>query len=164
MEYNLVEIWLRRDPIRWLSGVLGGLVAGVFAMLAGMWVATSHGMEASFPLKLLGTTVLGASATELQQVQGAFVGLIVLEFICVFWGVIFAHFTGTNSIKALLAMGLVWAAFSWIFIWNLFLPSFKPIFAAQIPAGAAIPSCVAYGLGLATISFFDSLLRKAKHS
>ena len=162
MEYNLVEIWLRRDPIRWLAGLLGGLVAGVFAMLVGMFIATSAGMEATFPVKLLGTIVLGASATELHQVQGALVGFLVLEFICVFWGVIFAHFTGTNSVKALLSMGLVWAAFSWIFIWNLFLPSFKTIFAANISAGAAVPVCLAYGLGLATISFFDSMLRE-KH-
>jgi hypothetical protein len=162
MEYNLVEIWLRRDPIRWLSGVLGGLVAGVIAMLVGMLIATSTGMEASFPIKLMGTIVLGASATELNQTQGAVVGFLVLEFICVFWGVIFAHFTGTNSLKALLPMGLVWAAFSWIFIWNLFLPSFNTILAAQVSAGAALPVCIAYGLGLSTISFFDSALRKAK--
>ena len=164
MEYNLVEIWLRRDPIRWLAGVLGGLVAGVIAMLVGMFIATSVGMEATFPIKLLGTTVLGASSTELNQIQGAVVGFLVLEFICVFWGVVFAHFTGTNSLKALLPMGLVWGTFSWIFIWNLFLPSFKTIFAAQISAGAALPVCLAYGLGLSTISFFDSSLRKAKHS
>lgn len=28
-DLNLVEIWLRRDPIRWAAGILAGLFAGV---------------------------------------------------------------------------------------------------------------------------------------
>ncbi len=161
MEYNLVEIWLRKDPVRWLAGVLGGLFAGGVAMAVAIGISTYLGWDPLFPLKLLGTPILGAASTDLQSSQGVTVGALVIEGICVFWGVVFAHFTGTNSIRALLAMGVAWGAFSWIFIWNLFLQSFKPIFAARIPAGPAFPVCMAYGLALASVALFDRMLRRS---
>jgi hypothetical protein len=159
MEYNLVETWLRRDPIRWIAGILGGIFAGLVAMAVAVGVSSYLGWDPLFPIKLLGTPLLGASATDLQSMQGVISGAILIEAICIFWGVVFAHFTATNSVSALLWMGLAWGAFSWIFIWNLFLQSFKPIFAAGIPAGPALPVCFAYGLGLASIAFFDRMLR-----
>ena len=159
MEYNLVETWLRRDPIRWIAGILGGIFAGLLAMAVAVAVSSSLGWDPTFPIKLMGTPVLGAIATDLQSSQGIVAGALFIEAIAIFWGVVFAHFTGTNSVSALLGMGLAWGAFSWIFTWNLFLQSFKPIFAAGIPAGAALPVCFAYGLGLVSVSFFDRILR-----
>ncbi len=159
MEYNLVETWLRRDPIRWIAGILGGIFAGLVAMAVAMAVSAALGWDPLFPIKLLGTPLLGASATDLQSAQGAVAGALIIEVIAVFWGVVFAHFTATNSISALLLMGLAWGAFTWIFTWNLFLQSFKPIFAARIPAGPALPVCFAYGLALASVALFDRMLR-----
>jgi hypothetical protein len=162
MEYNLVEIWLRRDPTRWIAGALGGVFAAVVAMVVAMVIAQSAGYEVWLPIKLMGTPILGAAATEIGNTSGILAGAFLTGMICVFWGVIFAHFTGTNSVSALLAMGLVWGTFSWIFIWNLFLPSFTTIFAARISAGAAFPVCIAYGLALASVAFIDPVLRGSK--
>ncbi len=162
MEYNLVEIWLRRDPTRWIAGVIGGLFAGVVATVVAMLIAQSAGYEMWLPVKLMGTTLLGSSATEIGAAAGITAGATVIAGISVFFGFVFAHFTGTNSIGALLSMGLVWGVFSWIFIWNLFLQSFKPIYAARIPSGAAFPVCLAYGLALAVIAVIDPVLRGSK--
>jgi hypothetical protein len=162
MEYNLVETWLRRDPIRWIAGILGGIFAGLLAMLVAVGVSSALGWDPYFPIKLMGAPLLGAEATDLQSMQGVFAGALFIELLAIFWGVIFAHFTATNSVSALLMMGLAWGAFTWILTWNLFLPSFKVIYAARIPAGPALPVCFAYGLGLASIAFFDRMIRGTK--
>ena len=159
MEYNLVETWLRRDPIRWIAGILGGIFAGLLAMAVAVGVSSALGWDPTFPIKLMGTPILGAAATDLQSTQGTIAGAFLIEALGIFWGIVFAHFTATNSVSALFWMGLAWGAFSWIFTWNLFLQSFKPIFAARIPAGPALPVCIAYGLGLVSVAFFDRLLR-----
>ncbi len=163
MEYNLVEIWLRRDPARWIAGALGGLFAGAVAMGVAMLLAQMGGLELEFPIKLMGTLILGSPATEIgENRESILAGASVIGAICIFWGVIFAHFTGTNSFKVLLPMGLVWGIFSWIFLWNLFLQSFKPIYAARIPSGPVLPICLTYGLALASIAFFDPVFRRGK--
>jgi hypothetical protein len=160
MEHNLVEIWLRRDPIRWVAGILAGLLAGAVAMLVAMLLTSAtHSFEPTFPMKLMGTIVMGASATEIGQTEGMWAGFIVIQMLCAFWGFVYAHFTGTNRLPALLPMGLVWGIFSWIFIWNLFLQSVRPIVAAHVPTAAALLICVTYGLSLSSVSIFDRLLR-----
>lgn len=159
MEQNLVEIWLRRDPVRWIAGILGGLFAGAVAMAVAMALASSSGLEPTFPAKLMGTIVLGPEATEIGQSQGMIAGVAIFELICLFWGFVYAHFTGTNKLSALLPMGLVWGVFSWIFIWNLFMQSILPIRAAQIPTAAALLICVTYGVSLASVSIFDGIFR-----
>jgi len=160
MDLNLVELWLRRDPVRWMAGILGGFVAGIVALFVAMIMAKSAGMDFWFPAKLMATPVLGNSATDSAMNMGnVLVGFLVFEFICVFWGFVYAHFTQTNSRNALLAMGLVWSAFSWIFVFNLFLPSFMSIRAAAITPGAAVPICLAYGLSLSVVGIIDRVLR-----
>ncbi len=160
MEENLVEKWLRRDPVRWIAGGMAGVFAGAVAMGLAMVLASCAGMEIWFPVKLIGTVLLGASATEMGGAAGGIVaGSMVIGVLGALLGFVFSHFTYTNSIKALLAMGLVWGTFSWIFIWNLFLPSFKTIFAAQIPAGPVLPVCLIFGLALSSVAFFDRKLR-----
>lgn len=159
MEYNLVEMWLRKDPIRWISGALAGLLAGVVAMVVAAAFAQSVGMELWFPVKLMGTIILGPSATDIDTTVGIVTGGLVFEGLCAFLGMVYAHFTGTNSLGALLPMGLVWGTFSWIFIWNLFMQSFRPIYAAHIPSGPVFAVCIAFGLALASVKVFDSILR-----
>jgi hypothetical protein len=165
MEYNLVEIWLRWDPARWAAGVLASLFAAALTMATAMVVANLAGYEIWFPLKLMATPVLGSVATEIGwNNQSICSGALVITSICLFWGVIYAHFTGTTSLKALLPMGLVWGAFSWIFLWNLFFQSFKTIRAAQMSSGALFPVCMVYGLGLASVAIFEPLFRTKKRS
>ena len=159
-DMNLVEIWLRKDPPRWIAGVLAGLLAGAVAMAVAGLISRAAGFQMLFPLKLMATPFCGPAATDLDAGIGTvLVGLALIETICAFWGFVFAHFTGTNSLSALLAMGIVWAAFSWVFLWNLFFQSWKPIFAAQIPAGVVFPVCLAYGISLCSVAFFDRMIR-----
>lgn len=159
MEYNLVEVWLRKDPVRWVAGVLAGLFAGAVAMAVAMAISVHYQFEPTFPLQLVGTIALGPSATEIGNMSGTIAGSVILGCLCSFLGFIFAHFTGTNAVGSLLAMGLVWGTFSWIFIWNLFMQSFRPIFAARIPSGPVFPICIAFGLALASVSVFDRVMR-----
>jgi hypothetical protein len=160
MEYNLVEVWLRRDPVRWLAGAIAGALACSIALLVASLLAQAAGYEFYFPIKLMGTPLLGASATVTGEFAGVWAGCAVSGLICIFWGVIYAHFIGTNSLAALLPMGLVWGVFSWIFTWNLFLQSFRTIFDARLSSGGAFLVCMAYGLSLSTLAFFDRLLRR----
>jgi hypothetical protein len=160
MEFNLVEMWLRKDPTRWIAGAFAGLFAGLGALVVGMIISTSAGFEIWFPVKLMATPLLGPSATEFGMQTGVILtGLISFEALCLFLGFVYAHFTGSNLMAALLPMGLVWGIFSWIFIWNLFMQSFQPIFAARIPSGAAFPVCITFGILLASVAFFDRSLR-----
>lgn len=163
MEYNLVEMWLRKDPIRWVAGAFAGLLSGIITLVFAMAVASHYGLENWFPMKLFATIFLGPSAMELGMNQSAIlVGVVTVELLGAFLGMIFAHFTGTNLMKALLPMGLVWGIFSWIFIWNLFMQSFKPIYAARIPSGPVFPVCILFGLCMASVAFFDKALRGNK--
>jgi hypothetical protein len=163
MEMNLVELWLRRDPARWIAGVLTGLVAGLIALVLAMVLSAIGGRELWFPAKLFGAILLGTPVTAAGTGFGAvIVGLILYEAICGFFGFVFAHFVPTNSVRALLMMGLVWAAFSWIFLWNLFLPSFNAFLWANVSSGVAFPICLAFGLSLALLSVFDRSSKVAR--
>ena len=159
MEPNLVENWLRRDPVRWISGGLAGLLAAIAAICLAMILSYCSGLQSWLPLKLVGTILMGPVATDVDLAQGAISGGILLALVSVFLGAVFSHFVYTNELKSLLAMGLVWGIFSWIFIWNLFMQSFSSIFAAQIPATVVFPICLLFGLTLASVSFFDRMLR-----
>ena len=158
-DFNLVELWLRTDPRRWIAGALAGAFAGAVALALAMVMSAMSGREFWYAPKLLGTILLGAFATETGPHFGAILaGIVVMEAICVFWGVVYAHFTGTNSLGPLLAMGVVWGLFSWVFTWNLFLPAFRTIYAAQISPAAAFPICLAYGLSMTSVAFFDRMI------
>jgi hypothetical protein len=159
MEYNLVEMWLRKDPIRWIAGALAGLLAGVVAMGVAVFIASSVGLEPLFPVKLMGTILLGPSATEIGIDQGAIVGALIIESLSLVLGVIFSHFVGSNKIEALAPMGLVWGVFSWIFIWNLFLQSFRPIYVAKVSSSPVFLICLTFGLALTSVKLFDQTLR-----
>ncbi|NDD93156.1 hypothetical protein EBZ37_13890, partial [bacterium] len=73
-------------------------------------------------------------------------------------------FTGTNSFAPLLGMGLTWGAFSWIFINNLFAPSFLDIRALNISNGAAFFVWMVYGISLTSVAFFDRAVRPRSKS
>ncbi|MFZ9594638.1 MAG: hypothetical protein ACO3A2_01015 [Bdellovibrionia bacterium] len=159
MEYNLVEQWLRKDPMRWISGALAGVLAGAIAMVAAGMIASQSGLEFLFPLKLIGTIPLGAQATELGFTPGAIAGGVVLGILCSVLGMIYSHFVFSNSLDALLAMGLVWGSFSWIFIWNLFMPSFRTIFNAHASSGVAFFICLLFGSSLSSVKLFYRALK-----
>jgi hypothetical protein len=159
-DINLVEGWLKADPKRWLAGVLAGLFAALIAIAVAGIISVVGGMEFLFPVKLMATWVLGASATELGMHLGAIaVGFGVIGAICGFWGFVYAQFVRTNCLGPLLAMGLVWGIFSWVFEWNLFFHSIKPILTADVSPAPVFFICLAYGISLTSVAFFDRSLR-----
>lgn len=160
-EMNLVDKWSRVDPTRWIAGVMAGILAMAIAMVLAGIFSTAGGMGFLFPLKLMATPILGASATEFASGAGSvIVGGIVLAMIGGFWGFVYSHFVFTNSLSALLPMGLVWAVYLWIFNWNLYLQSFRTISVTELPRSLVFFVCVAYGLSLCSVTFFDRALRK----
>ncbi len=159
---NLVELWLRKDVFRWLAGAMAGLFAAALALIAAILMAGVFGYELWFPIKLFATILLGPSATEFgMNLRSLVVGIAVVEMIGAVLGVLYAHFTQTNLLQALLGIGLVWGLFSWIFIWCLFLPSFKVIRYAGVSAAPAFFVCVIFGLALTSVAFFDRALRRS---
>jgi hypothetical protein len=162
MEFNLVEMWLRKDPVRWVAGALAGLFAGAVAMGAAIFIASSVGLEPLFPAKLLGTILEGPGATEIGIDYGAQVGIAFYSILCMVLGAVFSHFVGSNKMSALIPMGLAWAAFSWIFIWNLFFQSFRTIFNAGVSSGPMFLICIIFGLSLSSVRLFDRVLRPKK--
>lgn len=157
---NIVEIWLRKDPIRWIAGILGGLFAGAVALVCGMILVALCGGELWYPVKVMALPLLGSEALAYSSGSAIVVGLITHGVLCAVLGGIFAHFTGTNSISALLGVGVTWGAFSWIFINNLFSKSWHSVLSADISAGGAFAVCMAYGVALVSVSFFDRMLRR----
>jgi hypothetical protein len=155
-DIDLVATWLVADKARWMAGIAAGLLAGLLAMGFAGVLSVAGGMEFTFPLKLMGSAILGPHATELGPNLGAVItGLLLVEALAAFWGFVYAHFVKTNVLGSLLAMGLVWGVFGWIFHWNLYFHSIKTILTANISAAAAFPVFLVYGLSLTTVAFFD---------
>ncbi len=160
---DIVAIWLKKDPKRWLAGALAGVFAGLMALIFASVLASLAGYEFWFAGKILAIPFLGGAATELGLSGAGFksflIGVLAFETLAAFWGVIYAHFTGTNALGPLLGMGLTWGAFSWIFLNNLFSPSFFEIRALAIPNSAAFFVWMVYGVALTSVAYFDRAVR-----
>lgn len=159
-DIDMIATWLVADKVRWLAGIAAGLFAGVVALGFAGVLATAGGMEFWFPVKLMGTWIVGSAGTEIGPNYGnIFAGLVVVEALAAFWGFVYAHFIKTNSLGALLVMGLVWGVFGWIFHWNLFFHSVRTILASNVSPAAAFPVFLVYGLTLTSVAFFDRAFR-----
>ena len=162
-DFNIVEIWLRRDPARWMAGAFGGLFAAFM-----MWAFTailmkSAGHEGWFLLKAFAVPVIGGKAMATGfHLHAILTGGAIFALLSVVLGMVYAHFTGTNKVGPLLAMGVVWGAFSWVFLNNLFSASFRELFVLQIPKGPALFAWMVFGLSLASVSFFDRMFHAGK--
>jgi hypothetical protein len=161
IDYNIVALWTSIDVTRWIAGCIAGVVAACLATIVAGAFATSGGFEFLFPVKLLGTALLGRSATAYGSTSGLVAGAMVLGFISVFWGFVFGHFVRTNHFFSLLGMGVTWGLFSWVFTWNLFLHSVKAISASNISSGPAFAVCVVWGLGMISIAAVDKVIRRS---
>lgn len=165
-DIDLVAPWLKMDPTRWLAGAMAGVFGGLVALGIAAIYCQMQGDEALFPVKLMALPFLGSTATEVglgnTTALPVAVGLIAFEALCAFLGAVFAHFTYTNAFGPLVGMGFTWGAFSWIFINNLFSPSFLTIRAAELSRGAGFGFWMAFGLSLISVSFFDRMLRGQK--
>lgn len=132
-DVNVVAWWTSVDKTRWAAGLVSGWVAGAIAMTVAGIFAISHGYQFLFPVKLLGTILLGAEATAYTSTAGLVAGVIMCGFIFGLWGFVYAHFVRSSTCYTILGMGFTWGAFLWVFNWNLMLHSFKAISAAEIP-------------------------------
>lgn len=165
MELQLTQIWLRKDTTRWAAGVLAGLVAGVAMLLFSMVLSALMGNEFWAPMKLPAVPFLGGAVMEYGIHPGSMLfGLAVHLVVAAFWGFVYAHFTGTNSLPALLGVGVSWGLFSWVFLANLMTQSFREIYAYGGSRGAALFACLVYGISLTSVAFFDRMLRSKKNS
>ena len=159
-DINIVEIWLSRDSIRWTAGIIGGLLAAALAILFAGVLASSHGWEFTFPIKLLGIPLNGYTATESGPHGALLSGLVILAFIGGLWGFVFGHFVRTHTLVGMIGMGFTWGAFSWVFVWNLFLQAFKPIHWNYVPTSSAFFVCMVYGFALSfSVAAIDRILR-----
>jgi hypothetical protein len=89
-------------------------------------------------------------------------GMIFLGALGAFWGFVWGHFVFATRPLALVGMGLTWGAFSWVFLWNLLLPSFRSIHNAHISPAAAFFVCIAFGLGMISVSVILKAIRPAR--
>ncbi len=164
-DIDLVAPWLRKDPTRWAAGGLAGAFGGLVALVLAAIYCQLQGTEALFPVKVMALPILGSEATAVGAgMLSIITGLLVFEALCAFLGAVFAHFTFTNAPGPLLGMGFTWGAFSWIFINNLFSPSFLAVRAAELSRGAGFGFWMAFGLSLTSVAFFDRMLRGSKTS
>lgn len=158
-DYNVVADWVSFDGARLAAGIVSGAIAGAFAMVVAGICATSHGLQFSYPLKVFGTIFLGYGATDYNSSAGIFAGAVIVGFITMFWGAIYGHFVRTNKFAGLMGMGFTWGCFSWVFLWNLTLHSFKTIGWTRVGPGVALLTCMAYGFGMAVIAIVDPICR-----
>ena len=162
-DINLVATWLVADRVRWMAGIAAGLFAGVMALVIAGVMSTAAGMQFLYPFKLAATPFLGWEATDYAAGMGTvLVGFLGFEAVSAFWGFIYGHFVKTSSLGGLLAMGAVWGFFSWVFEWNLFLHSVKPILYSGIGAAPAFLVCMVYAVSLTSIAFFDRAFRGSR--
>jgi hypothetical protein len=163
-DQDIVAIWLRRDPTRWIAGVIAGLFSGVMTLVFAMILSKIGGAEIWLPAKVMALPFLGNTATAYGFNIGPIVlGFVFIEALCAILGLAYAHFTGAgSSVQSLLGMGLTWGAFGWVFIMNLFLQSFRDVQYMEISPGVTFPIMMVFGLALASVSFFDRMLRGAK--
>jgi len=159
-DFNLVAMWLRKDPCRWAAGALAGIFAGLIMLAFAGLLTSAGGGDFWYAAKAGALPFLGGPATEYGMHTGAIiVGVVAIEALAALLGVLYSHFVGTNSFAALLPMGLVWGIFSWIFIFNLYSQAWRDVHAAEIPSGPAFFVLLVFGISLTSVAFFDRALR-----
>lgn len=162
-DFDLIALWLRKDPKRWVAGAMAGVFAGLVAMVFAGILCVASGSEFWFAFKVPALPILGAEATTLGfHLPAIAVGLVAYSALCAVLGAVYSHFAATNAIKPLLAVGLVWGLFSWIFICNLFIQSWRVVFDAKLSSAGMLFMCLVFGLSLSTVAFFDRVIRGSR--
>lgn len=159
-DFDIVAVWLRKDPIRWIAGAAAGVFAAVVALSFAMLLSKVGGMELWFPIKMAAIPVMGAKAMEFgAHPLVLIVGLLTASMVSALLGFVYAHFTGTNEMPTLLGSGFVWGTFAWIFILNLFVQSIPEINWLGLPKGPGFFILQVWGLSLPSVAFFDRSIR-----
>jgi hypothetical protein len=163
-DFDLIALWLDFDVVRIFAGVAAGLFAGVVMAVVAILFSVMGGHEVFYALKIPAIPILGAEAMNYGMSTSVVVGFIVHEIICAVLGGVYAHFTHTNHLKALLAAGFMWGCFSWVFIQNLFIRSFPEVMTLQIPSGVAFFVLQIFGLSLSSVIIFDRMIAGKKRA
>ena len=161
-DLDVVAIWLRKDPARWIAGIFAGAFAGLVAIVFAMFLCKLGGMDPWSPIKVGAIPLMGGDAMELGVHMKFIVTGLITELALAAWlGFCYAHFTGAGaSPKVLLGASFTWGCFSWIFIFCLYIQSFTEIKVLMLPKGPAFFIMMVYGLSLASVSFFDRMFRR----
>jgi len=161
VDHNIVEIWLRRDQKRWIAGAITGLLAALIMFFAVVVASLfTQGIDKFYLIRVFALPIVGRDAMNLSLGAGALLpGFALFGFLSVILGVVYAHMTGTNNMKALCGVGLTWGLFSWIFISNLFSPSFRLIHVENISPIKALGAWLIFGFSLTLIRWIDPLVR-----
>jgi hypothetical protein len=159
-DFNLVAAWLRFDIRRVIAGGFAGAFAGIVALVFAMVLATKFGYEIWYPVKIAAVPFLGAAAMDYGNMQGLIVGLMVHLALSATLGKIYGHFSIFSEFLPLLALGLVWGVFSWIFISCLFVQAFTEVFALNLSMGAAFFVNMVYGIALSSLTIFNKMLKQ----
>lgn len=155
---NIVSMWLQIKPRRWVAGVVAGVVAGFVFHAVGFVLSSMGRLDPLFSVKVAALPVLGSRALDLGASGIAIItGLVMTGIVTGILGLAFAHFTLSNRIRTLLAMGVVWGVFGWIFIMNLFIQSFHDVSALRLSNGATFAACLGFGIGLVSLAATDRI-------
>lgn len=160
-DINLVEHWVKKDRTRWMAGAMAGVFASLVALAFAGILAVIGGYEFLFPAKYIGQILVGSHSTELGfNVGHVLAGVILFAAWSALMGWAYGHFVFTNALPGLLGMGVTWGVFGWIFVWNLYLPSFSVISAAKMGSGPVFLIMIVWGLALTSVAAFDRAIRK----
>lgn len=154
-EYNVVALWTSFRLRRIIAGMLAGIVAAFMMELFGVIFCALNGVDLTMPMRIAALPIIGRDALEIASATGMIVGVTAHAVLSMILGAVYAHFTGMNKIGALFGIGLTWAAWGWVFITCLFMPSFRAYHEAQIPAGLMFFAWIVFGLSLMSVAIFD---------
>jgi len=157
-EMDLVATWLIFDLPRTIAGAISGIFAGLVAWIFAGFLAKAGGYEFWMPFKVPATTVLGRDALTYGLTHAIVIGTLIHCTICAVLGMVYSHFVKSNRWDALLGLGFMWGTLSWIFINNLFVPSFLNVREIELPNGPAFFVLLVFGLLLASLKIFDRII------
>ena len=154
-EYNLAEMWNTFRGARLRAGAFAGIFAGIVMQIAGMIFHATQGDEIIKGWKIAGLPILGRDALTYGFGEGFVVGTLTFFVLAIILGMGYAHVTGVNNKKGLFGTSLTWTGFSWVFITNLFSPSFRAYYEANISRGGMFFAWLIFSLSLMSVAWFD---------
>lgn len=165
MEFNLVEIWLRKDPVRWVAGVMAGLFAALVMLMSTVICAKMHHSDPLFLIKAFAVPFFkGAAMEEGFHLPVIMAGATTYILLSAVLGVFYAQMTGTNHMGGLFGVGITWGAFAWVFINNLFSGAFRETIALNLNKGAGFFAWMLFGISLMSVAAFDRMFRGSKQN
>ena len=163
MEMSIEHIWTRFNR-RWLfCGVFSSFTAGSLSIFLASILTFFYFGEWSYGLKLIGASAFGLNGTTFGSLGASGVaGLFIHLGLSLLYGTLFAQLVSENSSKSgLFILGVVTSFIIWVFGCQLFMPSFNPSLAMELPTRIGLLLHLFFGtsFGIA-LPFFRSVLLK----